>query len=439
MRSSKIASIQHNVANDVDGKLPESDSSGSSKNDAKEDNKRKRPHIKHNSPEEQYRIECTERCSKLFHTSSKQMHKEAKVVKSFECQKIVRSIKAVKESTNTQAGGRNEENRGGADNNKTLKKVHALEQKLERTKKLDLEVLVKVALKRLGVLTLDPKVTKYLAERDHSNVDDMNDGQHDGGAGQNASSQSEDPFYQALIENMLRHKRLSTVMDQINDKVTEYHNWMTHREDILQGLIHGEELKGENKKKKKQNSQRIDRNETLIVAGTQKRRKIDLGGHEGTSGLFIGSLSGQTVEGYSEDDEEAGGYDQYDEDDLFQKKKKNRPGQRARKAKAMAIEARKAGKTWDSSVNWREKKSSAEEKSNTARQRNLNHESNTSNTQVKAKRGETMKAVTSTSQKIATMGKSWKEEGNAHPSWAAAATRKSQGIAKFQGTKISFD
>jgi hypothetical protein len=37
------------------------------------------------------------------------------------------------------------------------------------------------------------------------------------------------------------------------------------------------------------------------------------------------------------------------------------------------------------------------------------------------------------------MGKTWKEEGNAHPSWAAAAAQKSQGIAKFEGKKITFD
>jgi hypothetical protein len=43
------------------------------------------------------------------------------------------------------------------------------------------------------------------------------------------------------------------------------------------------------------------------------------------------------------------------------------------------------------------------------------------------------------SQDIATMGKSWKDKGKAHPSWATAAAQKSQGIAKFAGTKITFD
>ncbi|KAL7501847.1 hypothetical protein ACHAWX_000393 [Stephanocyclus meneghinianus] len=425
------SSTQH-VAN-VDGRPPETDSSGSNKINGKLGNKRKRPHIKRKSPDEQYQIECNERYSKLYHASSKQMHKEAKVVKSFECQKVVRSIKATKNSTNTQAEGSNNQKRRDAANDKALKKVHALEKKLEQTKKLNLEVLVQVALKRLGVLSLDPKIiARFVADDDDKNMDDIKDSQCDGVNGKN-SSQSEDPFYQSLIETMLRHKRLSTVMDQINDKVTEYHNWM-------QSFIHGNELKDENKKrKKKQKPQIRDRNETLIVAGTNKRRKIDLGGHEGTSGLFIGSLSGQKVEGYSHDDEEAGEYDPYDQDDIFDNKKKNRPGQRARKAKAMAIEARKAGRTWDSSVNWRESKSNAEEGSMVARKGSLRYKGNTSYNKVKATSGEIIQAVTSTSQDIATMGQSWKDEGKAHPSWAAAATRKAQGIAKFQGTKITFD
>jgi hypothetical protein len=42
-------------------------------------------------------------------------------------------------------------------------------------------------------------------------------------------------------------------------------------------------------------------------------------------------------------------------------------------------------------------------------------------------------------QHIASMGKTWKDEGNAHPSWVAAAAQKSQGIAKFEGKKITFD
>jgi BUD22 len=39
---------------------------------------------------------------------------------------------------------------------------------------------------------------------------------------------------------------------------------------------------------------------------------------------------------------------------------------------------------------------------------------------------------------IATMGKTWKEEGKEHPSWAARQSQKA-GIVPFTGKKITFD
>ena len=68
-----------------------------------------------------------------------------------------------------------------------------------------------------------------------------------------------------------------------------------------------------------------------------------------------------------------------------EEKKKNRPRQKARKAKAMV--AKKKGRTWDSSSNWREKKNRDE------------------------------------------------DYGNHN----AAAAKKFQGISTFKGTKIIFD
>lgn len=322
---------------------------------------------------------------------------------------------------------------------KAKKKVATLELKLERAKKLELDALVSVALKRLGVCSLDPinSIRGDEEEIDPTADDDDEVGDKQPAVKQN--SQENDPFYTTLIEQMLRHKRLSTAMDQINDKVSEYQSWANHREQVILGGDNSEPKRG---KKKKQQSSSKEQNETLIVAGGTKRRKIDLGGHEGASGLFIGSLSGQKVDGYSDDDDDVEGYD--DDHDFYKEtKKKNRPGQRARKAKAMAIEAKKAGKTWDSSINWREKKED----------QNQDHDRGSRRHQVKndkrgggkhsndgsqaAREGST-KPTKAKSQDIATMGKFWKEDGKAHPSWAAAGAQKSQGIVEFKGTKITF-
>ena len=358
-------------------------------NNMKQNNKRKRQQSNHRSPEEQYQIECTERYSKPYHVCFKQMYKEAKVVKSFECQKIVRAIKAANESITQQSEGGHDKK---AQDAKILKKIEALEQKLERTKKLDLDVLVQVALKRLGVLSLDPNMgTDSAAEDEENSGGGLKNKQAGDGRDENASSQANDPFYQFLIETILRHKRLSTVMDLINEKVTDYNNWATHQEEMLQSDRTANDLLGKNAKKKKRQKQHSrDQNDT-IVAGSQKRRKMDLEGHEGSSGLFIGSLSGQKVEGYS-DDEEAGEYGAYGDGDLFEQKKKNRPGQRARKAKALAIEARKAGKTWDSSVNWREKKENADQEDSGTRQ-GRHDKDNKGNNRARSKNSGTTKAV----------------------------------------------
>jgi hypothetical protein len=401
---------------------------------------KKRKHsAKKKFPEEQYQIECADRYEKLRHTSTKHLHREAKVVKSFECQKIVRAIKTAKEAVDSQ---QTQQIRGDVNDKKAkklkensaraLKKLKTLEKKLEWTKKFDLDVLVQVGLKRLGIHAL-----KHIG--DGVGGEDCN-----GNADGTMPDQCDDPFYQALLEDMLQHKRLSNAVDQLNEKVTEFRSWSTHRQELLQGgdgMIDSDT--GGKKKKKKSQQQSGGRNETLIVAGgasmnnRQRRRGLDLAGHEGTSGLFIGSLSGAHFDGYDEMGEGEDDYEDYNPVET----KKNRPGQRARKAKAMAIEARKAGKNWDSSVNWRETKADKGEhgRSDDIDRRGRGDGKRDKSMQNKTERSRTTSVKPAKAEQIATMGKTWKEEGNAHPSWAAKAAQKSQGIAKFSGTKITFD
>mmetsp|Transcript_5417 Transcript_5417/g.11771 ORF Transcript_5417/g.11771 Transcript_5417/m.11771 type:complete len:459 (-) Transcript_5417:2295-3671(-) len=443
-----------------------------STNGAKKGKKRKR--VKQ-SPEELYRTESTDRYNKLHHACSKHLHREAKVVKSFECQKIVRAIKAANDSLSASKSKEEkkpdqEEDDGEGEkkkkkSSKALKRLETLQQKLDRTKKMELEVLVQVGLKRLGVLSLDPR-----AHDENLNVNDEDDktkksitsssNNSQSNTDAAVSSQSDDQFHQALLESMLQHKRLSAALDQLNEKVTEYRQWTIHREAMLRGEdSHNTKDQGGSKKSKKkrqkQQQTKATGNDTMVVADGYNTRKrgLDLGGHEGASGLFIGSLSGMVMD---TDDYGEGGNDYMDGEDAdyddhyeYQtEKKKNRPGQRARKAKAMAIEARKAGKTWDSSINWREKKAGSNENNHHdgGSQRNTKYERGGERDHHKKSKGNRQPSQGETevkpkdAQHIATMGKAWKEEGNAHPSWAAkAAAQKSQGIAKFQGTKITFD
>ena len=423
--------------------VPTNNKAPASSNQSQSRKGKKRKRVKQSDKNEQYQKERTDRYNKLHHACTKHFHREAKVVKSFECQKIVRSIKAIKDTLSSGDGERE-----ASSTLKHQKRLETLQQKLDHTKKMELDVLVQVGLKRLGVLSLDPKLDAK--DTNDTAVSDSN-GHTESPTNKTqdtiTSSQSEDLFYQTLLESMFRHKRLSNALDQLNEKVTDYRQWTVRRAQGGNNNNYGDDQLGgkKGKKKKKRQQQSSDPgNDTLVVAGgfNSRKRGLNLGGHEGASGLFIGSLSGMAAEGY--DDDEGG--DEYGDDYEYPtvEKKKNRPGQRARRAKAMAIEAKNAGKTWDSSINWREKKKDTtdgerstggsrggerREKSNSRDKQNTRNKSNTDNKPKETKH-----------QDIATMGKAWKEEGNAHPSWAAkAAAQKSQGIAEFKGKKITFD
>jgi hypothetical protein len=423
--------------------------SGTTKQSSKKNklgNKRARP-----SPEEQYRLESVDRYDKLCHACTKHLHREAKVVKSFECQKIVRAIKVAKDAVSGDHPAAedddnidDEKNDKDKETNKVARRIETLQHKLERTKKMDLDILVQVGLKRLGVVSLDPRLDPTHAVEHNNTIDDIKD---DKKSQKTLSPQQfDDPFFQTLLESMFRHKRLSTALDQMNDKVTEYRQWTTRWETMQRGEIDNSEDNphgGGNKKKNK----KMNQNDTIVVAASggfnsRRRGDLDMGGHEGTSGIFIGSLAGHPIQdaGDGDGDEDMG---DDDDDEYGTSKKKNRPGQRARKAKATAIEARKAGKTWDSSMNWREKKKGdniggldgGKKDYNNSRGGTEQHKRNDND------RGSSNSVVVvpkAAPQHIASMGKTWKDEGNAHPSWVAAAAQKSQGIAKFEGKKITF-
>ncbi|KAL7539495.1 hypothetical protein ACHAXR_011487 [Thalassiosira sp. AJA248-18] len=432
------------------GELPTNNTASTKQ--AKKGKKRKR--IKQ-SPEEQYHIERTDRYNKMHHACSKLLHREAKVVKSFECQKIVRAIKAANDALSANKDEDDGEMKCPKNASKLSKRVQTLQHKLDRTKKMDLEVLVQVGLKRLGVSSLDPRIHAH----DNDNDDKDDDGKEDVNTHKSQSQHSdvetpsqnnEDPFYQTLLETMLQHKRLSTALDQLNGRVTEYRQWAMYRERMLRGEDGSEDNPtggGKKKNKKKKNQQgktAVTGNDTMVVAGgfNTRKRGLDLGGHEGTSGLFIGSLSGMTAEGYEDGGNYMGGTHGEEGDDedygYQEEKKKNRPGQRARRAKAQAIEARKEGKTWDSSINWREKKMNRADTKHVkgGREGRDEYKSKTNTGRYDEADGG---AKPQEAQHIAAMGKTWKEDGNAHPSWAAAAAQKSQGIKDFLGKKTTFD
>ena len=312
--------------------------------------KRKRQRQR-SSPEEQLEIERKERYDKLVYQAKKALHKEAKVVKSFEVQKVVRRVKENQHQDS------------------------ALDEKLASIKKFPLDSVVHVCIKRLGIPNLNPS-------QETNQVDVTADGD-------------------ALVERMLQNKRLGAVMETWNEKVTEYRRWYLRRKDAVSGVPDFvQNMQPKNAKKAKQN----DNLPSMFVSlGGLQEDDLDDAEVEDNKYLAYGPASGMEMEA-----------------------KKNRPGQRQRQAKAKALEARKEGRIVDKSLNWREKKKSHD-----------NEEDEQERTAT-TKNSRNMKPEKVEAAKIADMGKNWKDEGKAHPSWAASASQKT-GIVAFAGKKITFD
>jgi hypothetical protein len=377
------------------------------------------------SKQELHEEEAAEKHSSLIAQTTKSIRKEAKVVKSFECQKIIRKIKALNEndsksvSTSTDKDDDGDGNRNTSDaapapapaagvvDEKAQLQLEKLDEKLKAMKEFDIDSVVQVALRRLG-----------LEQNKGKKKDKDKDKDKDSNPEENKSNRK-------VIESMIKQKRVSSAMQSMSEKVSDYNAWLSKREQWLANGGKGTMYHDSNITEKKQ--------------GRKRGREIDVAGHDGASGLFIESLAGNAFpedesgnpslmgyEGYE-------GYEQQQEGNAFQQQqtKKNRPGQRARKAKALAIEAKKAGQNWDNSINWREPKKRSEEEYN----HNGNGQKNESASGLD--RSRRIKVAD-----VANMGKDWKEEGKAHPSWAAREAQKEKsglGIVAFAGKKITFD
>ena len=320
-----------------------------SKNDQQSKKRKRLP------PIDQFVTEQQDRHDKLMHACSKSLHKEAKVVKAFECQKIVRKLKETEDK-------------------------EKLEVKLIQIKACSLDQVVKLAQQRLGLFNLNPK-------------------------GEPLEPQVVIPAPgKDLVERMLQHKRISGAIDHWNEKVTEYRRWCLRRQEH----VHGEPDFGYEVKAASRN-------------GTKKKcsqpKSVD------SSGLFVTLGGTAEAEEDNADDEDIRNGNWYgpggNEDSAVVKQ--NRMGQRARRAKALAKQAKKEGKAWSKSINWRPKKEQLDEQEHQQPQKS-----------------NTTKPTSTSAPRIAEMGKVWKEEGQAHPSWAARASEKT-GIVAFAGKRITFD
>ena len=410
--------------------------------------KRKRAAANKLSPEEQYNVERADRHRTLVKFCEKQVRKEGKAVKTFEAQKIVKRLKLL----GGEGGAGNGTDSGDANSveandkmkraqEKRRRQAERLEKKLRLTKAYNVDRLVALCSKRIGLGNLAPPPSDDVEEQQGG--DNAKEGKEPPPADEEKgsteeTSEEDEALLSQLTEDILKHKRLVDVVEKLNDRITDHRRWVLRREDYLFGGAFPGQDDG-------------------VPAGGGKKRKGSKKGsgtaendaradHAGPAALFIGSLSGAGMDDGDGDGGEGSG-DYYGpgghEDEYGLPIKKNRPGQRQRKAKMMAIEAKKAGKTWYSSSNWREKKKSNDDGGSYTR----NHKSNAGD-DGRQRTGNKQKVSASglktgdkvAASDVATMGKDWKEAGKAHPSWAAQQAQKAKsGIQQFAGTKITFD
>ena len=246
-------------------------------------------------------------------------------------------------------------------------KNEMLERRLHRLKQAPIALVVDEALRRLGLLQMEGR-PEQAKSPPLSATNDWND----------------------LIESILGHKRMQDALEKWSAEVTTYRRWcLEHEEKERAGANPDKEPA--TKRKRKSNKQSDSQNDTMDSS------------YDYSQSVFL-KLGGDD----SDDDEEK-------DDQAASKTKKNRPGQRSRKAKAMAIQAKKEGRSYDSSLNWRTPKKSAED--------------------AKPPPPVPDDAANPSTRHVAPPVD---QPEDLHPSWAARKEQK-MGILEFKGKKITFD
>lgn len=326
---------------------------------------------------------------RLKHQCRKDLNKHAKVTKNFEIKKLIRKIKE---------GERKVVDTVAADDGNTAKQVAKQGRKLQTLKVYALEPVLQECCRRLGLHQLDPKLQNINAI--DVSVVSIGDSAPCGAQDENKLAFAENlkgncpPDDNSwILERILHHKSMVVALESWNDQITEYRRWCLRQQERLEGVVR------ENSAKKEKKS----------AAGEVKISKGDpLGIRESLFVILGGAARADEEDGTANEDPLA-----YYGPAGNSEVKKNRKGQRARRAKVVALAAKREGRTInrDESLNWRQSKA----------QRNDHEHDGRPGLQ----RGH---------QDISP---SPSPPEHLHPSWQARKEQK-EGIVAFQGTKITF-
>lgn len=257
--------------------------------------------------------------------------------------------------------------------------------KLQSIKELPVERVVEQAVRQLGLLHANPDPEAKFAPPEHLT-----------------------PELKSQVDMILTHARFQTVLEGWHKKVTEYRRWALNFDERI-----------ENRQNRKNDSS----------ATTTMRSKKNQ-----PMSIFC-SLDGDddNADGDGEEVSPYGPGAYMDEVPV----KKNRKGQRARRAKARALEAKKEGKKYES-FNWRSADEKKAKQQTTEEEQPVQEENNHPSWTAKRNEPSGIAEFKGTKVKFGeeTPQKSEPAAEN-HPSWEAKKAQKS-GIVAFQGTKITF-
>jgi hypothetical protein len=251
-------------------------------------------------------------------------------------------------------------------------------------------------------------------------------------------------FSHTMIQRILQHKTICTALEHWHNEVTQYRVWSMQQQERFYSDHNNHQYsypaattkQSRATKKTKKHSNATD---PLSSAANDGSIFVSLGGNDKNS-----DDEGNVDDPYSY-------YGPSPGDEGFVPKKKNRQGQRGRRAKMAAMEAKKLGRTIpkEESLNWRRggKSNGGENMTNDQHHnhhppngiRNTNHPMNGTEDGTKSAKMNTKTPTTGTTTTTrTTTTTTGTDTARLHPSWQAKKESKAT-IVAFQGTKITFD
>jgi hypothetical protein len=370
-----------------------------------------------------------ERYDRLLYTANKHIHKQAKLVKNFLLQKEIKQQKQQQKHDHDKSTNEN--------------------SKVQIVKRVDLDLVTKQALRQLGLYHSNPSLQVIVGAADKSEENNTDSFAKNGTSPTTnttttilpvpSHSLDDDDNDAVMVNAILTHKRFLLTMEQWNVKVTEYRQWCLQLEASSSSSSYLSKRPSLNQQ------QRPNSNKKRIIGGLHDTAKQP-------SAMFCTLNGGGGGGGGNNHDDvdEDNSIDSLDNDKaatLSNKSKRNRMGQRARKAKAMAIQAKQQGWRNDyQSLNWRAPKksnSNTDEETGADDNNNSNKNKRTSDYhRSKGTKGILLSSTSSSSSAFAAQTESKfaaTSTTTEHPSWVAAKQARRTGIVTFQGQKITFD